>query len=433
MNTKTFQIGLLSLLASLLAASGQQHMSDAEALYWRAAALMPRAYTPAQLETQRFIDQELLNLPIQVFNLRPDAGEWLLASKPAFDQVDMALAISSPDLNMGTAERPRRDLYPYLERLTRHLMASAKARAYILEPDTAARRYAQALGIALVLSDLPDLDAKVLSANLIQELCQALEGALPTLETPSQIAMLSEAFITRKHPAIQLGNALRKEQVDYTRWLMEQPEQTATKLSMLYGQSETRPALDALDAMPAIRRPAVMREWMKAYWNQMDDLREAVSLPYTQGLSQIKKLDALRAKMEKNPELNPMIPLLTPEIQRLYERIMLTEAQLNAAEFLVTAAAFKHDKGRWPFSSLELSDYSPHKLPSDPYTGMALYYKLKHGAPRIIIRVPKWIASSPNLFYEYNFYERGREDEKRLKEAGKRWAPAVTETPRPTE
>jgi hypothetical protein len=181
--------------------------------------------------------------------------------------------------------------------------------------------------------------------------------------------------------------------------------------------------VERIMTLPPEQQEERLREWVLGYEARMIRLAEIVEQPYGEALPAIRRLDEEKEKLQEG-ELprgaNPLIPILVPTMEKLYQRFLLAEAQYDILGILSAGALYRAQAGRWPVNTEELAEVTTMSIPHDPFTGDEYYYKLIQVRPRIAARAPKWLARETDHAYQVDITRRRNEDQARYEEAAKR-------------
>jgi hypothetical protein len=101
----------------------------------------------------------------------------------------------------------------------------------------------------------------------------------------------------------------------------------------------------------------------------------------------------------------------------MYQRFLLAEAQFDMLHILCVAAEYRANTGSWPGDIDTISRYAHRAMPRDPFSGDKFYYKLEHGMPVLITRVPKRMMSQEGYSYVLGIDQRRKTDEARTRNA----------------
>lgn len=392
-------------------------LADNAALhYWKAVASMRPAGSAEQLRQLEFIAGDLRNLPPRVFVNEPEALRWLLGEKTMLAalsdgayQAVCAFAVYKPG---GVV--PDLNHLPALKSLTMHALACAKAYEFADNGPGAASIHANLLRMILHLDQDRTPYSCVAAGELLQLVLRDLEGFVSREQSLQSYESLNRFFRDAPETLLHPGAALRDERVRYTDWLLADPSSAINKLETLYGAARSKPAVERLMALDAKGREQRLREWLKDYGRWVEELAAAAEMPFDRGLPRIQRLDARRVKMAQDAAGgdNPLIPLLVPEFETLYQRFLLAEAQFDVADLLCLIATFRAETGSWPDSLAELRPLLGYRnLPRDPFSSREFYYKNARRGPVLIIRVPRRMADGDQHFYEVDIGRRKEKDD----------------------
>lgn len=394
---------------------------NAALYYWQASALMQQARRPEDIDILGFIDNRLLSYPPQIFLLRQDCTQMLI--RETLMRQAMARAASMPICAFSTSSAAGPvQVLPHLDilgELTQRNLGAALLYEYVRNEEGAAEIYADLLQLCVHLGQDEHLRSMLTGAALCQQTVTALEGFIarePSLDACEDLI----AFFSKAPDgglAYSPGPALKAEARRFGAWLNVPSEQAMEHLEKIYGDASEQPALDLLVTLGEERRRERMADWVDDYKVHLFALAGVMDQPYREGLGGIRALDkrAVSHGTQMDPqEGNPLFELLVPRMERMYDRLILAKAHWRAAEVLAHAGRYRALVGTWPESMGALETFLGRLLPRDPFSGTPFHYSLNKGKPRLVIRVPKWIARDEGLLYDLNFENRRTSDEELL-------------------
>jgi len=404
-----------------IAEGGAECGRNAAFHYLRAAALVPRPVTAEQFDMLRFAEREIRELPPQAFNAWPEAGRWLMAHDAILDALEAAGRCRECDFCVERPGSPLLELSHLgpLRGLRRYGAALAKAYEFAQNPQASARLYGELLRMIVRLDSDNNLGSGLAAADELQILLEQMVPFLGRVDDEGAMRILLRAVQDIPRPAFHLGEYLREESRRYARWLMADADAAVDRLNRLYGQREQRPAVDRLMAVEGDRRRRRLQRWVMDYEARMIRLAAAVEKPYLEGIRKIRAMDRERARLVRSggdlgPDENPLVPLLQPEMERVYQRMLLAEGQLEVLRLLSAGASYRVREGRWPLNREEIKGVFGGRPPCDPFSGEPLFYHLVRAQPRVVIRVPRWMARQRGLRYVWDLSEMQERGRRRL-------------------
>lgn len=394
---------------------------NAALYYWKAAALMLRPRTGDDLAFLRFVEEHADPLAPRVFSARPDVLRWLLNDRPmlaALEQAARQEISAFPVRIEGLASLDLSHL-PALREVARRALVLAKAYEYVDNAEGAARVYADLLTLARHLDQDRNFASGFVAVDIVRDVTDGLEGFLSREQHVDAVSVLRNYFRDAPAHILHPAEYLRNEAERHTDFLLAVPDRAESRLEWLYGNAEHKPAMEQLVTLERKRKEQRLREWLDDYARRMRALAEACEMPYGQGVMRLREMDKEKAAMENDPSggENPLVPLLVPTLDEIYQRFLLAEAQFDLCRILVGAALFRAETRVWPGSLDEISQYTHEDLPRDPFTGEYFYYRLSRDMPYVAVRVPKWMARRRDLLYRVNLGRRRILDEEAVDEA----------------
>jgi len=407
--------GILALHTQVCAA---QDMADNAALqYWKAAGVMLQPTEEAQFSSYEFINKELPNLAPNALAANPDALLNLLKETPMLNALQNGAAEEVCVFPIYRKGNPRPELshLKSLFQVTQRALACAKAYEFAGNPVGAAEIYVSLLKTIQDLDQDHTIYSCLAGANMLQLVLNDLVGFISRGQPADAFIPLTNCFRDSPEFIFHPSNALREERERYANWLSANPDLTVKKLERLYGKTKFKPAAERLMTLDATTKKKKLEEWLEGYRRWMLDLSRALNMPYKQGMKRLKELDARKTRMRKDKKggPNPLILLLTPTTTELYQRILLAEAQFDMADILCMAGLYKAEVGEWPRTLNELHPLSYRTMPTDPFIDEPFYYRVFHGAPLIITRIPKWMARTRQYSNRLSLSERRQKDKQR--------------------
>lgn len=380
--------------------------------YLKAASLMPYPMTAEQFDMLMFARTEMRELPPQGFNAWPEAARWLLRQDAALEALARATRCRRCNFDIHRKPSPmlKLDHLGVMRRLVNYGMAVTKAYEYAQNPRTAAEIYAYLLRLIFDLDQDRNLNSALVAVDELQLLMGELIPFLERTDDAEAAQRLVRVLRSASRPVFHLGEYLREESRRFSLWLLMNCDAAVEKLNRLYGQLEQRPAVDRLLAVEGAQREDLLRQWVMDYESRMIRLADAVERPYLKGISIVRPMDRqrealVRAKGELAAGANPLVPLLQPRMERIYQRMLLAEGQVETLRLLCAASIYRSRKGRWPLSTTELYQGREQRIPRDPFSGEKLYYRLVRARPRIVIRVPRWMSRRKGFRYVFDLSE----------------------------
>jgi hypothetical protein len=355
------------------------------------------------LELLTFINIQLPDLPPAIFGAKPEAGRWLLGEQRFVEALASGAARDRCFFRIAQPGTPSLDLahLPAMGHVLSRGLATAKAYEYAENVRGAAAIYTYLLKLIRHIEQDQNLTSGLANAELLEAMMIDMEGFLSREPPVEATDLLARYFRENAGPVMNTGDLLRAEGRRLARWLLEGQGTIEQRLSMLYRRRTQQYAVERIMTLKPAEQKERLREWVLEYEAHMIRLAEAVELPYREALPKIRAMDAQRDELQKG-ELprgaNPLIPILVPVVEKMHERFLLARAQYDMMALLSYAAHYRAQAGRWPVNLEEVAEAAGSKLPEDPYIGDAYYYKLVHIRPRIIARVPKWIAKTDHPY-----------------------------------
>lgn len=392
-----------------------QNLSDNAALaYWKAAAVTLLPSTDNQIKLMEQIDGELSELPPRVLSVQPDALRWLLSEQRMLAALAEGARQAPCAFNIYEGMKPAPDVthLPVLRDLTRQTLVVAKAYEYVDNPEGAGQIYANLLKLVQHLDQDRTLYSCAAAQELLQTILRGLEGFVSRSPSAAAFTALSRLFRDAPENILHPAEALEEERIRYTEWLLEDPALVINRLSQLYSDAKTQPAAARLVTLDEEDQQRRLRLWLDEYRYWIADAAAAFELPYREGIVQLQEMDRAREAMRKDPTGgdNPLIPLLVPpDLAKLYQRLLLAEAQFDMAEILCLAGQFRSQTGVWPERLADIQPLGYRVIPIDPFSTRPFFYKLSHGLPVIITKIPRWMTRE-GYVYELDLYTRQRHD-----------------------
>lgn len=388
--------------------------------YWKACALLRVPRTPEETVILNFITDGMPSLPPGVLSIRSGAGRWLLEEAPAWAALADAAARPACVFSAPTGSPvPNRDYLPYLDTLSRHALEAAKAFEYYDNKDGAATIYTSLLGLAAHLDRGNDLNACIFAADIIQHTLGGLVGFLSREPPSSAATILTRYFANLPEQTLHLDRYIEVTADRYAEWLQGDPDLMERRLETLYVNAREASAVDQLITLPRDKKIVRLEKWIEDYRARIDALAEETRKPYQLGLFNLRDLDAEKNALkeaEPGTDVNPLVPLLVPSMERAYERFLLAEAQMTMAAVVSAAALYHADLGKWPKSLEEVASFVGRTFNRDPFTGQAIQYKLRKGMPRVGVRAPKRLVEQPGIIHVIDLADRKRTDQERVEQ-----------------
>lgn len=395
-------------------------MQNAALYYWKAAGIMQAPATPEEFALLSFVEKDLPALPPRIFATRPDALRWLLNERPMINALDQGArhpACAFPIYVEGEAALDLGHL-PKIRAMARRALAVAKAFEYADNAEGAAIVYANLLRLVQHLDQDESITSGLAAADILQEVAAQLQGYLARGQRTQAVSVLARFFAASPETIFHPADYLRFEARRYGSWLLSYSDRAEERLTRLYGNTAYRPGVEVLLSLSAPEREDRLRGWVTDYQHRIRSITEAMEQPYAAGISQIRELDQQKTAMRAGgtPDANPLIPLLVPTANSLYQRFLLAEAQFDAVDVLCAAALFRAETGAWPDDLPAISALTQRVFAQDPFSGDDLFYKLGGDMPTMTIRVPKWMASQPNYLYTLNLSRQLKDEGNRLED-----------------
>lgn len=392
--------------------------------YWKAGALIRAPVTKDELEFARKADVLLADVSPAIFVSQPELLQWLLGTGAMLPALHQARACAVSQFTIRPGPEPFLDLshLPVLRAATRRAHAMAKAYEFVDNTPGAAAIYVDLLKMVQHLDQDRNLISGFVAADLLQLNLSELESFLSRNQSAEAVAPLAEYFNSLPTPVFHPGKYLRDEVRRYGDWLLADPARAEERLSRLYRNTKSKPAVEKLITLDPQKKKARLKNWVDDYRERMADLADAVDLPFASGLPRVRRLDEQRESVQPSapaPGDNPLVPLLVPKGADMYERFLLAEAQLSMLQILCAAAACRADTGFWPENIDAVSRHARTTMPKDPFSGEKFYYRLEGGMPVIITRVPKRMMSKKGASYHIGLGDRKKLDESNTAEAAK--------------
>ncbi|HDL77279.1 MAG TPA: hypothetical protein ENG36_00730 [Lentisphaerae bacterium] len=422
-----FHLVIWMLLGVCVRGASRDCFENAAYHYLKAAALVPNPRTAEQFDMLMFARTEMRDLPPQGFNAWPEAARWLLRQDAVLEALARATRCKRCVFDISREPSPtlRLDHLGVMRRLIHYGMAVSKAYEYAQNPRTAAEIYGYLLRLIFDLDQDRNLNSALVAVDELQLIMDELVPFLERTDDADAALRVMRVLRTKSRPAFHLGEYLREESRRFSRWLLMDPDAAVEKLNRLYGQQEHRPAVDRLLAVEGAEREELLRRWVMDYESRMIRLADAVERPYLKGISIVRTMDRhretlVRAGGSLPAGANPLVPLLQPSMERVYQRMLLAEGQIEALRLLCAASIYRSGKGRWPLSTAELYQGKEQRVPRDPFSGQELYYRLVRSRPRIVIRVPRWMARGEMFHYIFDLSEIRERQQRNLESLVKR-------------
>jgi len=403
--------------------------------YWEAAGSLSNPRSEAELAVYRFIDEELDAYPPAVFVLRPDVLRALLDEAPLLQALSTAARQPRCRFDTGAETSPLLTLrhLPAMDRCARRALHAFLAYEYVRNDEGSVRILETVWTLAAHLDEDRNLRSALAGASLIDRSAGLLEGYLGRDPTIEAVEQLIKFFDAHPGPFFKQGEMLRVRSRAFAEWLREDPEQAEQKILTLYRDTEVRPAVDQLRTLDPERKRERLDVWLDAFTAFSDEQAEAVDLSYSEGLVVVRSMDEKFEEMRAQAPSgagNPVVSLLAqPALETIYERLLLSEAQYRAMEVLTHAARYHLLVGRWPDDLDILEAFGARTLPRDPYSQKPFHYSLRGKAPRLTVRVPRWIAQAGDLVYHFELAARKEADTKRLSDYAARTAASRSREP----
>jgi hypothetical protein len=385
--------------------------------YWKAIALMRFPVTRQELEFYPFVEDTLINLPSQCFALRPETARWLLGDRPMIQAFSRAVTLEDCVFNLETDTGRGYNLTHLLElrRLARRALNISKAYEYVDNTEGAAEVYANLISLCRHLDQDQNITSGLSAAEILQATVAHLEGFYARQPSLEAVEFLNHYMKSLEQPIFHLDDYIRRQARHDEQWLTSDPGRLPQRLAELYGDRTSKPALDLLMSLSKEQRAELLETWLEGYRRHMEELAVSAAKPYLLGVEMIRFLDD---QIEQVPadklskDTNPLIPLLVNPLREQYERFLLADAQLGLAVVMSQAAHYKSLIGHWPPDMATLEKYTNRSIPLDPFSGKPFHYRLRNNEPRIIARVPKWMAAKKGTLYTIDMAERKEADKK---------------------
>ena len=395
---------------------------NAAIYYWKAAALIQAPTTRDELEYAGKADVLLADVSPAIFAAQSEMLQWLLNTGPMLPALHQAQACAICEFPIRASSEPFLDLshLPCLRALTRRALAMAKAYEFVDNAPGAAAIYVDLLKLVQHLDQDRNLISGFVAAELLQRNLSELESFFGRNLSAETVAPLKDYFNALPSPVFHPGNYLRDEARRYGDWLLGNTACPEERLSRLYRNAKSKPAVEKLMTLDSQKKQQRLRGWVDDYRKRMNALAAAVELPFTSGLPRIRQLDEQKEAVQADapaPGENPLVPLLVPTAAEMYQRFLLAEAQFDMLHILCAAAVYRADTGSWPGDIDTISRYARRAMPRDPFSGDKFYYKLEHGMPVLITRVPKRMMSQEGYSYVLGLDQRRKTDEERTMNA----------------
>lgn len=393
-------------------------MQNAALYYWKAAGIMQEAVTPEDFALMPFLEKEVDQLPPRIFMSRPDALKWLLNERPMINALDLGARRSACAFPIFVEGEAGLDLshLPKMRAMARRALSVAKAFAYADNAEGAAIVYADLLRLVQHMDQDECVTSGLAAADILQKVLEQMQGFLARGQRTQTLSVLARFFASSPDTLFHPGDYLRFEARRYGDWLLAYSDRAEERLNRLYGNASYKPGVEILLSLNPAEREGRLRDWVSDYRHRINAIAEALDQPYASGITQIRELDRQKTAMRagSTPDANPLVPLLVPTANSLYQRFLLAEAQFDAADVLCAAALFRAETGAWPVGLPDIRSLTQRVFPRDPFSGDELFYKLASDLPTVTIRVPKWMASQPNYLYALNLSKRLKDEESRL-------------------
>lgn len=392
--------------------------------YWRAIALMQPALSLEDLEFIEFAEVPLLVLPPGVFSRRPLVARWLLREREMLAALEEAAAkphcLFHPPTQHPIVSASFNALVPGL---VLRALAVAKAAEFVENERLSASIYVS------LLSMVNHLQRELTFANaqsgvvVLQQVLLDLEGFCRREPPNRALSLLSDYLSELDRPRFPIGDYLRKESERYAEWLELDIREAPAKLERIYGDTRLMPAVDKLVTLERDEQRKRLRGWVAEYRELCEKLAKVMEQPYERALSILERADEQLQKWSADPAaagVNPLLPLLVPELVPIYERLLLAEAHWTMADIAVTAGAYKSFTRVWPASLEELQRFAGRSFAFDPFSGRPFLYALHQGQPRVSCRAPREMARRRDLVTSLDFHERQAEERANLEAMGAR-------------
>ncbi len=426
--TRGARLGLLPaalcLFAALCPPAAAQFPEplNAALYYWKAIGLLQEPASRDDFRTIRFVEEELPGLPPTVLAVRPDLLAWLLRDRPAMAALDEAGRHTLCMFPIRIPGEVALDLshLPRLRILAQRALSLSKAYEFVDNPEGAANLYANLFRMAQRLDQDKCMSSGLMACHVMNITVDGLEGFVSRTPPRAAADLLTAYFRGAPERVFHPGDYLREEERRYEEWLSGPIDRSQDRLSQLYGNARSKPAVEKLITLPKEKKAQRLLGWVKDYRDRMKLLASAFDKPFAAGLPVIQRSDAEKAAMQdalSHGGDNPLVPLLMPTAAELYQRFLLAEAQFDMANILCASAEFRAESGLWPANLQELSQFSHRVFPKDPFSGKDYYYTTHRGFPLIITRVPKTLAGRAGLKYEIDLSTRRLHDEQRHRAA----------------
>jgi len=395
-----------------------QDMADNAALqYWKAAGVMLHPTKESQFATYEFINTVLPELAPNTLAANTDALLQLLNEKAMLNALQNGASKNVCVFPIYREGNPRPELshLKSMFQVTERALASAKAYEFAGNPVGSANIYVSLLKMIQHLDQDHTIYSCLAGASMLQLVLNDLVGFVSRGQPADAFIPLTNFFRDSPEFIFHPSSALREERAQYANWLSANPELAVKKLEKLYGNTKSKPAVERLMTLDMATKQKRLNEWLEGYRRWMLDLSHTLDMPYKQGMKRLRELDTRKAKMKKDRKggPNPLILLLTPTASELYQRILLAEAQFDMADILCMVGSYKAEVGEWPKTLNELHPLIYRTMPTDPFTDEPFYYRISHGAPLIITRIPKWMARTKKYSNRLSLSERREKDKRR--------------------
>lgn len=405
-----FVVCALALIAS---ASRATEATNAAFWYWKAIGLLRVPRTLDQLETLRFIEEDLPESPATVLGIRADALDWLLAERGSLDSFRVAVSLAHCDFHARQSELPFPDV-SHLARLValcRRMCAQAQALDYLGDGGSAAEVYRGMFVLIGHTLELRHRSADLAAADMLERVLLSLEGFLVVQRTREELEPLIAYW--QRAPALRFLNSenWRAEARDTSRWLLDARD-AALRWLRARENRLPRAVLERIEQATS----SEWQDWAAEYEDIMSQLADAFELPFHQAAAAIRALEKRREASEN--AANPLIAIWVPPVEDLHVRLRLAEGQFELARLLCAAAWVRSQSGRWPADpdSVLRSWGLPHRA-TDPFSAQPITYRLVGGQPLLGIRAPRAFVERRKPLYQLDLGNRARRDALKLREA----------------
>ncbi len=386
--------------------------------YLTAGMLMRIAATPEDLDAQLVIDRDLPVLPPEALALHPTVVDWLLAERAMVTSLGRGGEIDACQFPVYAGPGPAKSLDHLgpVYALGMRALAVAKLYRFVNNIEGAAYIGTDLLQMLRHLEQDDAIESSMAAARLMQHVSLDTFRFLGSGLTTSQTEIFTRHFARQKgRPFLSPSARLRGESQRLAYWLTEDPAQGPQRLGFLYGDATQRPAMELLLTLPPQRALDQMQLWIDGYTTRVERIAKAMERSYAEAYGELVLLekDIEQTAGSRNPVRdNPLPSLMLVGLRERYDQLVLAQAQMDVIEIMAQAARFRSMNGRWPEELPALEAFMGSPLPRDRFSGESYAYSLRRRLPRVIIRVPTWIAreSSPVFIYDLATFQKDDED-----------------------